>query len=202
VSFFCQHDARWQADGTITLFDDEGGPPRHASSSRALRLKVDTTSRQVSIAASYSHPKPIVSNSQGNAQQLDNGDVFVGWGDQPALTEFDASGAVVWDATLPTGVSSYRAYRVTWTGQPTRAPATALVTHGTRRTVYASWNGDTRTASWQLLGVTDDVGAPKVLATGKGGVFEVHFIVPANAKQLRVQALDAAGKVLGSASVS
>jgi hypothetical protein len=77
-----------------------------------------------------------------------------------------------------------------------------LVTHGNRRTVYASWNGDTRTVSWQLLGVTDAASAPKVLATAQGGVFEVHFTVPANAKQLRVQALDAGGKVLGAAGVS
>lgn len=202
VSFFCQHDARWQSDGSITLFDDEGGPPRHAAASRALHLSVDTDKRTVSIAKSFSHPKEIVSSSQGSAQLLANGNLFVGWGDQPALTEFDTDGAVVWDATLPTGVSSYRARRITWTGAPSRSPATALVTRGTRRRVYASWNGDTRTVSWRLLGTTGDATTPTVLGTAAGGVFEVDFSVPTGAARLRVQALDAGGTVLATVGVS
>jgi hypothetical protein len=201
-AFFCQHDARWQADGSITLFDDEGGPPRHAAASRALRLIVDTDKRTAGIVKVFNHPKPVVANSQGSTQLLANGNLFVGWGDQPALTEFDASGMVVWDATLPTGVSSYRARRLAWTGAPSRLPATALVTHGTRRKVYASWNGDTRAASWRLLGVVGDATTPTVLATTAGGVFEIVLTVPAGARRLRVQALDTAGKALATVSVS
>src|SRR5438045_4854993 len=54
---------------------------------------------------------------------------------------------------------SYRAYRFAWTGAPAEAPAiAALGAHGRPAapnapcTVYASWNGDTRTAGWRVLG--------------------------------------------------
>ncbi len=198
VAWFCQHDARWQSDGTITLFDDGGGPPRKSAAARGLRLNVDTTRRTVSIVAVYSHPSAIVSNSQGNAQQLDNGNVLVGWGDQPQVTEFDSTQAVVWDAKLPTGVTSYRAYRSAWVGSPKTPPASRLVSQGARRTVYVSWNGDTRTVTWRLLGVTSGANAPSVLATADGGVFEATLVAPSGAARLRVQAVDAAGEVLAT----
>ncbi len=199
--FFFQHDARWQPDGTVTLFDDGGGPPRHEKQSRALRLKPDIPQHTATVVASLTHPDPIVTNSQGNAQILGNGNVFVGWGDQPNMTEFNGSGAVVWDATLPSGVSTYRAYRVSWEGRPATAPKAALVNRGDRHSVYVSWNGDTHTATWRLLGVESGASAPKVLAEHPADTFEVSMTVPAKARKLRVQALDDAGRILATVSV-
>ena len=201
VSFFFQHDARWQPDGTITLFDDGGGPPRQSAASRGLRLTVDTKKRTVSVAKAYAPSTAVVANSQGSTTQLADGHVIVGWGDQPQATEFDEKGVVVWNALFPTGVSSYRAFRFDWTGTPATAPRAALLARGGKRTVYASWNGDTRTASWQLTG-TAKGDSPRVLTTVTGGKFEATLSVPTGASQLRVQALDKSGKVLATVSVA
>jgi hypothetical protein len=201
VSFFFQHDARWQSNGTITLFDDGGGPPRQAPSSRGLRLKLDMTRRTVSVVKAYAPKTAVVANSQGNTTPLADGHVFVGWGDQPQATEFDASGGVVWNALFPTGVSSYRAFRVGWTGTPKTMPRTALVALSGKRTVYASWNGDTQTATWRLIGVSNG-SFPRVLTSITGGAFEVALTVPPGSDQLRVQALDAAGGVLATVAAA
>jgi hypothetical protein len=201
ASFFFQHDARWQPDGAITLFDDGGGPPREAPASRGLRLKIDTTTRTVSVAKAYAPKTAVVANAEGNTTPLADGHVFVGWGDQPQATEFDASGGVVWNALFPTGVSSYRAFRVDWTGTPKTAPQTALVERGGKRIVYASWNGDARTATWQLTGVSNG-GFPQVLTSVPGGAFEVALSVPQGAQRLGIQALDATGKLLATVAVA
>ena len=47
----------------------------------------------------------------GNAQRLENGNIFVGWGTGSRVSEFAADGTLLFDATLPN--VSYRAYRHT-----------------------------------------------------------------------------------------
>jgi hypothetical protein len=117
------------------------------------------------------------------------------------MTEFTSSGAVVWDAVLPSGVTTYRAYRVSWDGRPSTAPKAAVVDRGSRRSVYVSWNGDTRTATWRLIGVASGASAPSVLAHQAAKTFEVSLTVPAKARKLRAQALDDAGHILATVSV-
>ncbi len=53
-----------------------------------------------------------------NAQLLSNGGLFVGWGIQPYFSEFSASGKLTFNAELPAGVNSYRAYRLPWNPAP------------------------------------------------------------------------------------
>jgi hypothetical protein len=48
----------------------------------------------------------------GNAQRLENGNIFVGWGTAARISEFAADGTLLFDATLPN--VSYRAYRQIW----------------------------------------------------------------------------------------
>ena len=63
-------------------------------------------------------------------------------------------------------------------------------------TVYASWNGDTRTVSWQLLaGPAPDQLAPVAEAPRSG--FETAITAPGPEPYVAAQALDAAGAVLG-----
>ncbi len=56
--------------------------------------------------------------SQGNAQTTGNGDLFVGWGALPYISEFSPSGQLLFNAELPAGVNTYRAYLLPW--QPAR----------------------------------------------------------------------------------
>jgi hypothetical protein len=48
------------------------------------------------------------------AQTLPDGDLFVGWGTLPYISEFSASGRLLFNAELPPGVQTYRAYRLPW----------------------------------------------------------------------------------------
>lgn len=52
--------------------------------------------------------------SQGNAETTRNGDLFVGWGSLPYLSEFDRSGRLDFNAAFPSGVNTYRAYLLPW----------------------------------------------------------------------------------------
>jgi hypothetical protein len=199
ATFGFQHDARLLPDGTITLFDDGGGPPRVEAQSRALRLRVDMAAHTVSVVSSDDHsPDPVVTNSQGNVQALPNGDEFVGWGSVSRATEFSSDGTIVWDATLPLDVTSYRAYRAAWTGKPTTAPSLAIASNGGRRTAYVSWNGDTRTRSWRVS--TGSGQSQRVTSTVPRHGFETALSLPQHARVVTVQALSGSGTVLGQAT--
>ena len=127
--------------------------------------------------------------------------MLVGWGSVPRVTEFGEDGRVVFDATLPPHDDSYRAYRFRWSGRGAGRPAIAVETgKGAASTVYASWNGDTRTARWRLVGgINADhlrtVGVSKA-RTG----FETAIGVRTPPPLLAVQALDARGRVLATSA--
>ena len=82
--FAWQHDARRRPDGTITLFDN-GAEPRVEKRSRVLVLRVDPARRRTTLVRSYVHPRGVLAGSQGNAQFLPDGHVFVGLGSRAVL---------------------------------------------------------------------------------------------------------------------
>jgi hypothetical protein len=192
AAFAWQHDARRQPDGSLTMFDNGNG------ASRALVLSVDEVARRVGLAASYVHPWRLHAASQGNVQLLPNGNVFVGWGAQPFVSEFTADGELVFDAQLGTGYVSYRAFRKPWLGEGVGAPAVATV-HGARQTdVYVSWNGDTRTTHWVVLAGTDAANLAPIGRVARTG-FETGVRVPRAAfTTARLRAVDAAGRTLAA----
>jgi outer membrane protein assembly factor BamB len=196
VAFAYQHNALWLAKDQISLFDDEGAPPVKPPS-RGEIIKLDLKAKTATLAAQFVRsPAPLITNSQGNAQPLPGGGWMVGWGGLPNLTEFNARGEVLYDAQLPRGENSYRVYREPWSGQPTERPAIVARTTGAATAVYASWNGATTVASWQLLSGASATHLNPVSTTPKSG-FET--VIPAAAAPfLQVRALSASGKVLGT----
>ena len=194
TQFAFQHDARRRADGTITLFDDESPPAKGAS--RALTLQVDESQMTASLVRELPQPKGLVSTSQGNAQLLANGNTFVGWGAEPWFTEFASDGTVLYDASFPAGVQSYRCYRFPWLGQPADTPAIATATQGDGSTiVFASWNGATEVAAWDVLTGP----APTLLtlaASSPRQGFETAVAVAGAGSYVAVQARDASGRIL------
>ena len=194
-----QHDASVLADGTISVFDNGGVPAVHRQS-RALLLAVNPQTRTDSLVAQFVHPKPLSSGSQGNAQPLPDGNLFIGWGAQPYFSEFTASNQLVYDAHWHGSYQSYRAYRFTWTGAPPHGPALAVTAaHSGALSAYVSWNGDTRTASWRVLAGSSPHGLQPVAAVARAG-FETTIAVPGKPRYLAVQGLDADGNVLGTSS--
>jgi hypothetical protein len=205
TQFAWQHHARRQPDGTLTLFDDgsNGMNAPTESHSRGLVLRLDESARTATLMREYSHAGPILAKSQGSMQPLPNGNVFVGWGDQPYFTEFTADGRTVFDGLLPAPSTSYRALRFPWHGRPLESPAVATEpADGPATNVYVSWNGATEVAVWVVLG-GDSEAALAPLASAPRSGFETLIVVPGSPRVVVARALDASGGILGqSAPVS
>jgi hypothetical protein len=77
-------------------------------------LQLDPSAKTATLVRSISHPDQLSALSQGSAQFLDNGNTFVGWGEPAHFSEFDSTGRMIFDAVLPKGCDTYRAYRFHW----------------------------------------------------------------------------------------
>jgi hypothetical protein len=199
VPFAAQHNATWLPDGTISLFDDEGGPPVKPPS-RGEVVKIDTKSRTATLVSQFiRNPGPLTTASQGDLQSLPGGGWMIGWGGLPNFTEFNAQGQVVYDGQLPRGEFSYRVYRLPWAAQPLEPPAVLAQTTGGASVVYASWNGATTVVSWQLLAGAGATTLAPVSTTPRVG-FETTIPAPA-AAFYQVRALSASGRVIGTSKV-
>jgi hypothetical protein len=194
-----QHDGRVLPDGDITFFDDGSNPPIHRQS-RGLRIRLDFKSRRARLVSAYTHrDPPLLAASQGNMQALANGNSLVGYGEVPAISEYAADGALLFDAHQPFDMSFYRAFRFPWTGRPLAPPSVlaSLNTTGEETIVHASWNGATDVASWRVLaGKAPGSLAPQ--ATIPASSFESSTTLPQKYAYVAVHALDAASRVLGT----
>lgn len=197
-----QHDAIVQPDGTLTLFDDGAGPPRVHSQSRGIRIAIDTERRTARLVKQYQHAPGLSAIFEGSAQALAGGDLLLGWGQQPYFSQYTASGQQDFDAHFNVPTSSYRAYRFPWSAQPSSLPALALAPGPNGTTdLYASWNGATGVASWQVL-----AGASPTALTAVGGArkrgFETRLAVHSAAPYFAVRALGASGQALATSRVA
>ncbi len=197
-----QHDPRELPDGTISILDNGASPKIH-SQSRAIVVRLNEQQHSASLVAQITRPAPILADSQGNAQQLPNGDWFIGWGQVPDFSELSASGALLFDAHFPPGDQSYRDLRYEWAGTPSEPPAFALERGaGGASTLYASWNGSTLLASWRVLAGASPARLRSVAQAPRAG-FETAISLPATAQgpYVTVQALAADGPVLAAGRV-
>jgi hypothetical protein len=199
ANFAWQHDARMQPDGTITLFDNGAGNYASESQSRALRIRLRFKPRRATLVRAFAHKPPLLSDNEGNTQPLPNGNVFVGWGNSPYFTEFRPGGRPLFSVRLNAPLQSYRAYRFAWWGQPA-APPSIAVTPGTgAATVYASWNGATNVAAWQVL-AGPDPSALGPVAQGQSRSFETVLSTPNPGPYYAVQPLSSGGRVLATSA--
>ena len=195
--FAWQHDARRRSASLISMFDNHfsEGTTGH---SRGLLLAVDERTRRVSLQQEFTNAGHR-GNAEGNLQVLDNGHVLVGWGADPAATEFTPDGTAIYE-TVGLGNASYRAYRFPWKARPDSVPSVAVLQgNGSSMQVFVSWNGATEVAAWRVL-----TGSSADALTAKGTVprrgFETSLAV-ANADRVAVEALDAGGAVLATSAV-
>lgn len=192
-----QHDVRWQPDHTLTLFDN-GSVPKAHSESRALHERIDFAHRTVKLVGRIVHSPRLLSGSQGDNQVLPDGDSFIGWGEDPYFTEVSPTGQVLFDAHLPPPAQVYRAFRFSWSAKPATVPAIVVMSTGaTTATVYTSWNGATGVTAWRVFAGAE-AHALTQLAEAPSGGFETAIPVQTSAPYLAVQAIGAAGEVLGS----
>jgi len=209
TEFGYQHDAQRLPNGDISMFDNALGrfepPVRDQSSALVLRLgKNDEGKRTATLVKRYENPTPVAAQSQGNAETLANGNMFVGWGQVPQMTEFNAAGEVVFDAkhtgtVVPEqGVlSSYRIYKAPWSGIAPGKPA--IASDAATNKVWASWNGSQDTAQWKVLS-GPDAGNLSELKTVPWADFETAIDAPGLGAVVKVQALNGAGAVIGESN--
>jgi hypothetical protein len=195
--FAWQHDARRQADGTITLFDDGAGPAVEPAS-RGIALTVDERARTARLAAEYLHDG-YLAVAMGSMQRLPDGGAFVGWGTVPGFSEFTPAGKLRFDARFPGGEVSYRAYRYPWTGNPSGRPSLTVEAVNGAPTAFVSWNGATAVAHWRLRtgAATGSLRAGKTVSrTG----FETQISLAQASGYVAVEALDKNGRTLATST--
>jgi Arylsulfotransferase (ASST) len=201
ASFAFQHDVRVRAagDSLVSMFDDGAGPPYVHSQSRALELRLNLKHKTATVVSQRLHSPPLLASFEGNEQEMQNGDDFVGWGEEPYFSQYNAKGSLIFEGRFVDANITYRAYRFSWSGSPTTPPAVATVSHGRKMTVYVSWNGATNVAAWRVFAGTTANAMPAVATAPKRG-FETAITAPARA-YVSVQALDAKGHVLARSAV-
>ena len=113
--FAFQHDPEALGGNVYTVFDDESdGRTALYSSSRAVTISLTLATRTATLIKSVNQPEGLTAGATGSAQTTKNGDLFVSWGGLSYFSEFSPSGKLLFNAKLPEGAGTYRAYRLPW----------------------------------------------------------------------------------------
>jgi hypothetical protein len=198
--FNLQHDAHMLRDGRIAMFDDGAGPPKFNPYSRGLILQLNSRRHKATLVRQFARSTTTSAQSEGSLQRLPDGNVFVGFGSEPFFSEFSSRGKLLLDGSLATDDGTYRTYRFPWTATPKTAPAvTAQRTGPSSVSVYASWNGATRVAHWQVLAGSGP-GSLSRVATVRKRSFETRIDLQSSAAVFAVRAVDSNGRRLGTSA--
>ena len=198
VSTAFQHDAVMHAGNTLTIFDDGAGPPKVHTYSRGIDVALNLTKKTATLLSQYNHSPGLSAAFEGSVQQLPSGDVLLGWGQQPYISEVNAKGQTDFDAKFTVATATYRAYRFPWVAQPPTTPALAVgETNGGTTTLWESWNGATDVSGWRVMaGPTASKLAP--IARYAKNRFESTLTPGLGDNYVAVQALGTTGQVLAT----
>jgi len=202
--FAFQHDARRLPDGTISIFDNgmtvfRNGSPRAVEESRGIVVELDDRKMKASLLRQYTHPDGLRADAAGNVQVLPNGNVFVGWGRALYFSEFGKDAELLFDARLPQN-RSYRDFRFPWSAQPSDRPAAAAErTSEEEVRVYASWNGATDVATWEVL-TGSGPGQLESLGSVPRDGFETTMVARTAEPYVAVRAKHRSGRILGTSA--
>ena len=202
AAFSWQHHSRYLPNNVISVFDDGCCPasgPQANGPGRGLFLKLDMTNHTATVQRAITHHGLEV-GSQGSVQVVPGGNVMIGWGQQPWFSEYSSHGKLLFDARYPNPDISYRVYLQRWSATPFYRPRLAARRVRGRITVYASWNGATNVASWQVLAGSNPRHLRAVKRTRRAG-FETSINVPGG-RFFKIRALDRKGHVIGVAKVA
>ena len=206
-NFSRQHDARFMTSNThtgakevISFLNNAGDSHGHTSDVSAAHLvEIDTDQQTARLLKQWQRPNGKLGTYRGNVQFLENGNVFVHWGDNGHITEFDDQGVVLQEARfVPTHLGTYRAYKFDFTGKPSEPIVLKCSAHNVLQDVdmtvcYVSWNGATEITHWEI---SESKAMPSLAGASKTG-FETALIIPVWYGQLVARGLAANGTVLG-----
>ncbi|KAI9927573.1 hypothetical protein ASPWEDRAFT_44901 [Aspergillus wentii DTO 134E9] len=208
-NFSYQHDARYREENEtttiISLFDNaaiEGAST--ALTSSAMVVTIDHPTNSSAMIRQYLPPDNLLSKSQANAQLLDSKNMFVGWGDNPVITEYVENGTLVYHAQLTQeDANNYRAFKHKWTGTPREPPA--LATHAptvnSPTIFWVSWNGATEVQSYRFYGTSSASDQFAFLTEVNQQGFQTTYTSPAYHPLAYAEAIGRDGVSLGNSSV-
>lgn len=193
--------------------------------SRGLVLTLDTEAMTVKIEKEFKAPSEIKAFRKGGMHYLPNRNALLGYGNEPALTEFAPNGTILWDVRFgPLGgdrgtADNYRSMKVNWTGHPTWNPSIAagssiqapsqllnntLPQTAPNDTAYFSWNGATEMERWLVLASKESLDLTSIenlwTELPKLG-FETSVQIGNAARYVRVVALGANDTILAASAV-
>jgi hypothetical protein len=212
VQFAWQHNALAETGqpGTIRVFDNgsnvtgiPGVPGNSFEPQSAIKdIKLDTQNHTATLVDAVTHPDGLSAGSQGNAERLPTGGLFVGWGQLGRFSEFDADGNLIWDGQTPGTDDTYRAYRSPWVGEPLTDPtAVATRTDATHVDVKAIWNGATEVDRWLVLG-GDHRGHLSPVGVADWNGLSTEATVRSSGQYVELEALDSHGHAIGTSPVT
>ncbi|KAI1828971.1 hypothetical protein DTO027I6_10194 [Penicillium roqueforti] len=207
-SFSQQHDARWLFENAthsvVSLYNNgyNGFNRTHTYSAGMIILidHVENTALQLRDYAPIHHD--LVSSSQGNLQMLPNRNVFIGWGNNPFVSEHDEAGNLLfWGAFAKDTVMNYRAMKFEWGGMPTDSPALWTYSRTAEpispTSFYVSWNGATLVKTWRFYGAMNLTWPWTLLDEVAKTGFETEYTNASFYLWSKVEGIDKEGKVLG-----
>ena len=210
-NFSSQHDARYvSANSTttiISLFDNASdGTTTTSDFSEGKFVAMNNETMTASLLQAYQAPDPtggLLSASQGNLQQLPNGNVFLGWGQNCFISESLADGTPVFYAQFAlTGALQYRSFKFNFSSNPTDQPALFTYAHNESASTayYVSWNGATEVASWTFYSGSSPDNLTLVGNTKKNG-FETVGTQPAYQAWSLAEAVAANGSAIRNSTL-
>lgn len=167
TSFRRQHMARVmeeEANHTIiSLFNnDSDGFTAKGQVATGVVVRVDHSNNTATEVTQFRVPAYLTKQSKGmgSHQQLRNGNHFVGYGTDSAMTEHHPNGSLLWAAHLPWRSWNYRAFKDAWIGLPKSPPAlwTYARSNSSPIAFHASWNGATNVSHWKFYGASSRYG--------------------------------------------
>ena len=114
-----QHNIRRRPNGNITMFDN--GQHHQPPYSRAVEYSLDEVNKVATMVSEWRYPTGnIFCMTAGNAETLQNGGWFIGYGvPNPQFIKRNAvevhpDGSIALEISLPPGVLAYRTYKFPW----------------------------------------------------------------------------------------
>jgi hypothetical protein len=198
VAFAWQHNPTVADDhGLIRIFDNEAAPAV-LPYSRVVWVRHDDVNKTATLERWFKHPDNLSAGSQGDSQALPNGDTFVGWGALTRFSEFAPNNDLLFDAALPDGYNSYRAFKNEWLGLPDEPPTATAQVADEATTVQATWNGATTVAHWDVV----DAATQSIVATADWDGLDTTIQVDEPLSSFVVVARDFLGFEIGRSAVT
>lgn len=218
-----QHDARFRfANEThtiVSVFDNAGEDlnrnpsiPNSRSVGKIMVLDTSSTPMTAKMLRRFDRPdgrrSPKLGSLQTIGHNVETASVFIDWATEGYISEYDAENRLVLEAKFQSDrMSSYRAFKYPFVGNPTESPAFKVLPLGYSKdelasAFYVSWNGATEVAAWAFYGKDTESATFKLLAKVKKHGFETSWVMPGLVKYAYAEAIDADGKAMGKSATA